>query len=783
MSLTKIIEGHTEDINTVHIANIYESYLTLITSSSDNTIRIQYNFIDITPNYNEVIQYFLYDIYNYNTHIHFNIISKFPRIALLAQQYGTEQFFNTYSFLFIEALKHSKVEFLEEFLSLSYSGLLKAIKGNEGLNSNCVYNNNNYSNINSSSNNNNYIELINNNQKFKKESNLYYNNNNNNNNTTTTNNNNNTSNNNDTIDIEENSSDYFNINRISTHIGDKIINNITDLLKKERIQDTNITTTSILKYVLLTNDYKGINIIINNYCLLYNKIQYNQNIITLLQDTELSYIDTTDLLLLAEIAPLDFQKLICSIQLIPVPDNTIPVGCNYLYYRDKDQQMCLGKAQGSSGSSSGSSGGSSTSSSSSSSSSSLMYSSRKGSSSGNMGSTSSMGSSSSLIRSNKQVHPVSINTTTPTTTTTNTTTSSTSNKQYMYIPLHNIIHISMLHAYTKTCLDLDSIDIFNSTVGNLALSFAWRKIGIHVHLRKMYAYLIYIIISTISTLTFDESNSSRTTIIIAIILLIIQIIFDIYFIKEEFYQFYMNPIEYITDIWNILDIIVIYTNITACILRLIYMNDTLFIDILLCISSITGYFNILYYLRAFESTGPLVSMILRISTDMKYLLIVVLLVALGFSQAFWIISNEDKLLPFGTFENSVLNSFVFMLGGYDPSAFIGTRLYKFALGLSCLYMIIVSILLLNLLIALMGDSYSSVRGKGLAQWRLEQAQIITEMQGSMTEEERCCTAVVSGLLICIVYVCVVYVCMYSVCTYSICIIYIVIVYIVYVYSL
>ena len=124
-----------------------------------------------------------------------------------------------------------------------------------------------------------------------------------------------------------------------------------------------------------------------------------------------------------------------------------------------------------------------------------------------------------------------------------------------------------------------------------------------------------------------------------------------------------------------------------------------------------------------------------------------------------------------------------MLGGYDPSAFIGTRLYKFALGLSCLYMIIVSILLLNLLIALMGDSYSSVRGKGLAQWRLEQAQIITEMQGSMTEEERCCTAVVSGLLICIVYVCVVYVCMYSVCTYSICIIYIVIVYIVYVYSL
>jgi hypothetical protein len=57
-------------------------------------------------------------------------------------------------------------------------------------------------------------------------------------------------------------------------------------------------------------------------------------------------------------------------------------------------------------------------------------------------------------------------------------------------------------------------------------------------------------------------------------------------------------------------------------------------------------------------------------------------------------------------------------------------------------MIIVSVLLLNLLIALMGDNYGSVKEKGLAQWKLEQAQIITEMQGSMKDDKRACTAVV-----------------------------------------
>lgn len=45
------------------------------------------------------------------------------------------------------------------------------------------------------------------------------------------------------------------------------------------------------------------------------------------------------------------------------------------------------------------------------------------------------------------------------------------------------------------------------------------------------------------------------------------------------------------------------------------------------------------------------------------------------------------------------------------------------------------ILLLNLLIALMGNSYSIIQGKGLAQWRLEQAKIIIEQSFLLSESE------------------------------------------------
>eukprot|EP00388_Colpodella_angusta_P035216 GDKK01035312.1.p1 GENE.GDKK01035312.1~~GDKK01035312.1.p1 ORF type:complete len:290 (+),score=62.54 GDKK01035312.1:100-870(+) len=191
-----------------------------------------------------------------------------------------------------------------------------------------------------------------------------------------------------------------------------------------------------------------------------------------------------------------------------------------------------------------------------------------------------------------------------------------------------------------------------------------------------------------------------------------------------------------------MDFVVVVSNVAANVLRIIYREDIVVGKVFLCLTAIFGYFNILYFLRAFESTGPLVSMIMKIANDMKVLITIVMIVLVGFSQAFWVISSVDRDLPFGTIENSLLNSYVFMLGGFDPSAFEGSPLNRFAIALSCFYMLIVSILLLNLLIALMGDSYGAVREKGLAQWKLEQAQIVTEMQGSMSAEDRQCMDVV-----------------------------------------
>jgi len=60
---------------------------------------------------------------------------------------------------------------------------------------------------------------------------------------------------------------------------------------------------------------------------------------------------------------------------------------------------------------------------------------------------------------------------------------------------------------------------------------------------------------------------------------------------------------------------------------------------------------------------------------------------------------------------------IYLFLGFDPTSFQGLELYSYGVFLSCMYMLFVTIILLNLLIALMGSSYSSVEAKGLAQWR------------------------------------------------------------------
>jgi WD40 repeat protein len=391
-----------------------------------------------------------------------------------------------------------------------------------------------------------------------------------------------------------------------------------------------------------------------------------------------SRIATEDLFSLAQDYPREFEKFICAIKLMPTPTNSLPVGAHYLVERSDgaiDLRVYGENQKGKEAAVAGHAG--------------------------------------------------------------------TRKLLYLSLPIRDLIRMDFLKTLCDTCEELDSVAIFDSDVGQISLSYAWRLFGRKVHTFSMAMYFLYVLVASVSIYSFHQIKGGQHTWIVSLILIAVQLGLDLYFVYKEGGQFLMGPIEFLTDIWNVIDGGIIVSGVAGNLLRLSYWEDTEASRVMLSLTSILMWFNVLFYLRAFESTGPLVSMILRIAEDMKSLMMVVFLVLLGFSQAFWLLSSQRPDLdgdpstnPFATIPSSLINSFSFMLGGYDPLAFDSVPLESFALLLSCVYMLIVSILLLNLLIAMMGDSYSDVREKGLAQWRLEQCQLIIENAATMTEADR-----------------------------------------------
>lgn len=127
-------------------------------------------------------------------------------------------------------------------------------------------------------------------------------------------------------------------------------------------------------------------------------------------------------------------------------------------------------------------------------------------------------------------------------------------------------------------------------------------------------------------------------------------------------------------------------------------------------------------------------MILKMAYDIRYFVFILGVVIVGFAQAFWLLSynsvdldsviNDDKL-TFDTVPKALQNIFYSMLNGFaNPTNF------RFFPVLGFVYIVvfslIVSLLMLNLLIAIMASTYDQISSDSEAHWRYQQATIMIE---------------------------------------------------------
>jgi len=161
-----------------------------------------------------------------------------------------------------------------------------------------------------------------------------------------------------------------------------------------------------------------------------------------------------------------------------------------------------------------------------------------------------------------------------------------------------------------------------------------------------------------------------------------------------------------------MDLIIILAVFYICQQLLFELNQT-FLRCVEAVLIVFIWFKSIYFLRLIDEIAPLVDMISIIINDIKYFVAIFIIAIIAFSQGFMLIGKnqiqEGYDPPYANIVGAIEHVYLSSLGEFDTEAYTESEmmtpiLFILFLGLS-FYM---QIVLLNMLIAIMGDTFNRI---------------------------------------------------------------------------
>ncbi|VDM45622.1 unnamed protein product [Toxocara canis] len=164
---------------------------------------------------------------------------------------------------------------------------------------------------------------------------------------------------------------------------------------------------------------------------------------------------------------------------------------------------------------------------------------------------------------------------------------------------------------------------------------------------------------------------------------------------------------------------------------------------------------LLFFARSAKLTGPFVQMIYSmIAGDMIRFAIISAIFLVSFSQVFYFLGkdmhakqllspeNPDycavsgyAIFTYSSFLETFITLFRASMGGYDYEEFACANYEALTKILFVLYMFIMPIMMINILIAMMGNTYTTVIAQAEKAWRQQYAQIVMVLERSVRKEK------------------------------------------------
>ena len=142
-----------------------------------------------------------------------------------------------------------------------------------------------------------------------------------------------------------------------------------------------------------------------------------------------------------------------------------------------------------------------------------------------------------------------------------------------------------------------------------------------------------------------------------------------------------------------------------------------------------------YPSQGFEKSGQLVRMITGIIIRAKYFVLILFVCLIGFASSFFILfENQDGLeIARRSPLMMLVYSYTILLNGFDVGDIDGSANFAMTLILSLTFTYFINIVMLNLLIAIMGDIFDQIQENARAEFLYGRAQIILEYEAKVTK--------------------------------------------------
>eukprot|EP00045_Choanoeca_perplexa_P017145 m.243226 g.243226 ORF g.243226 m.243226 type:complete len:1747 (-) comp17460_c0_seq1:28-5268(-) len=290
--------------------------------------------------------------------------------------------------------------------------------------------------------------------------------------------------------------------------------------------------------------------------------------------------------------------------------------------------------------------------------------------------------------------------------------------------------VSFLEHFVK----LGQLHPFGGHVLRAIIQSKWRLYGQRTVIRALFLYLVSLSILVGFSVTIPPTAkglSFKTNSAANITFGCLYFLSTLLELMNEIHQLYQGGWRRYITLWNGRDGLQIITDLTALLLGYMLVMDEY--RALLSLAVYLKWLGLLYFMQSFRATGVLVRMIIKVVVDIRWFLLILGFVLLGCTNAFYVMIHYDQRGEgYESVSAALFSTFATMtLGDFDSANFTQGPFRGVLSVMFALTIMGISIVLLNLLIAILSDSYERVQDKADVEFQKLRAAYLVELEASM----------------------------------------------------